>query len=330
MNRRLFLNTALKASACAAAAVAAPHIFGQAPSTPGRQDTTHGMGDIVAGMRAAAATTSIKITKLRDTVFLLQGVGGNMVAQTGPDGKLLIDTSVSTAAAHLKQALTSLGPQPTELVINTHWHFDHTDGNAALHETGTLILAHENTRLRMSRPQHMNALNVDFPATPDSALPQQVFQDRSHMFFNRDELRLVHFEPAHTDSDIYVLFKNANVIHAGDIWFNGTYPLIDDSSTGRIDGMIRASSELVKLSDKETKIVPGHGALGEKTGLTEYRDMLVTVRDRVEGLKRGGRSLQEAVQAKPTSDLDAKWGKGAMTPDLFVQQVYKTLPEGRA
>ena len=246
-------------------------------------------------MQSAGATTPIKTTKLRDTVFLLQGVGGNMVAQTGPDGKLLIDSSVATAASQLKQALGLLGPQTLELLINTHWHFDHTDGNAALHNEGTLILAHENTRLRMSRPQRLDVLNLDFPPAPNSALPQ-----------------------------------NANVLHAGDIWFNGFYPLIDDSSGGRIDGMIRASSELISLSDTETKIIPGHGPLGDKAGLMAYRDMLVTVRDRVEGLKRGGRSLQEAVAARPTSDLDAKWGKGSMKPDVFVQQVYKTLPDGRA
>ena len=195
---------------------------------------------------------------------------------------------------------------------------------------GPLILAHENTRLRMSKPQHMDALNVDFPAAATSALPQEVFQDQAHVFFNNDELRLVHFSPAHTDSDIYVFFKAANVLHAGDIWFNGTYPLIDDSSGGRIEGMVRASSELIALADNDTKIIPGHGALGDKAGLTEYHDMLMTVRDRVQGLKQGGRSMEEAVQAKPTADLDAKWGTGTMTPDIFVRQVYKTLADSRA
>ena len=327
MNRRHFLNAALSSSAYATVVVTAPCLLGQ---SQGSSPAPQGTPNLIATMQSAGATTPIKTTKLRDTVFLLQGVGGNMVAQTGPDGKLLIDSSVATAASQLKQALGLLGPQTLELLINTHWHFDHTDGNAALHNEGTLILAHENTRLRMSRPQRLDVLNLNFPPAPNSALPQQVFQDRSHMFFNGDEIRMVHFDPAHTDSDIYILFKNANVLHAGDIWFNGFYPLIDDSSGGRIDGMIRASSELISLSDTETKIIPGHGPLGDKAGLMAYRDMLVTVRDRVEGLKRGGRSLQEAVAARPTSDLDAKWGKGSMKPDVFVQQVYKTLPDGRA
>ena len=286
--------------------------------------------NLIQTMKAMGPKTPVRVTRLRDTLFLLQGVGGNMVAQIGPDGKLVIDSSVSTAATRVKDALSSLGQQPLQLLINTHWHFDHTDGNAAMHANGALILAHENTRLRMSRPQRIEALGLDFPPAPNSALPQEVFEDRAHLFFNNDELRLVHFAPAHTDSDVYILFKGANVIHAGDIWFNGTYPLIDDSSGGRIDGMIRAASELVALADPETKIIPGHGPLGTKAELAQYRDMLVSVRDRVQGLKRSGRSLQEAQEAKPTSDLDKKWGGGSMTPDLFVQQVYKTLHDGRA
>ena len=286
--------------------------------------------NLIQTMKTMGATTPVHVTRLRDTLFLLQGVGGNMVAQNGPDGKLVIDSSVATAATHVKSALAGLGAQPLQILINTHWHFDHTDGNAAMHASGALILAHENTRLRLSHPQRIEAIGLNFPAAPNSALPQEVFEDRSHLFLNNDELRLVHFAPAHTDSDIYILFKEANVIHAGDIWFNGTYPLIDDSSGGRIDGMIRAASELIALADSDTKIVPGHGPLGNKAGLVEYRDMLVSVRDRVQGLQRSGRSLQEAQEAKPTSDLDKKWGSGSMTPDLFVQQVYRTLPDGRA
>ncbi len=326
MDRRHFLRGAVTSGALAAENLMLPRLFAQKiAAAPAAIPST-----LLQTYRAAGLTTPIRTTQLRDTLFLLQGVGGNMVAQIGPDGMLLIDSSVATAAPRIRQALATLGPQQLQLLVNTHWHFDHTDGNAALHDSGAMIMAHENTRLRMSIAQHMNALNADFPASPGSALPQQVFQDRAHMFFNNEELRLVHFAPAHTDSDIYILFKNGNVLHAGDIWFNGTYPLIDDSSGGLIDGMIRGSSELVSLADKDTKIVPGHGPLGDKAALAAYRDMLVAVRDRVQGLKRAGRSMQEAMDAKPTSDLDSLWGKGMMTPDLFVQQVYKTLPDGRA
>ncbi len=327
MNRRKFIS----AATLFAAGIALPSWLRGQQSGGGDGTATGGQTpNLLQTFRNLGPTTPVRATRLRDTLVMLQGVGGNMVAQFGPDGKLLIDSSVSTAAPMVKDALAKLGPQPLQLLINTHWHFDHTDGNAAMHDGGALILAQENTRLRLSHPQRIAALNLDCPAAADSALPQEVFEDRAHLFFNNDELRLVHFAPAHTDSDIYILFKNANVIHIGDIWFNGTYPLIDDSTGGRIDGMIRASSEIVALADSETKIVPGHGALGSKSELSEYRDMLVSVRDRVQGLKRSGRSMQEAIAARPTADLDKKWGAGMMTPELFVQQVYKTLPDGRA
>lgn len=329
MNRRSLLHAGAMLAAGQFAMSWVPG-WGSAGSAHPLNAATAPPTNLIQKMKELGTTTPVHVTKLRDTLFLLQGVGGNMVAQIGPDGKLLIDSSVATAATRVSDALSSLGQQPLQLLINTHWHFDHTDGNAAMHAAGALILAHENTRLRLSHPQRIQALDLDFPAAPNSALPQEVFEDRSHLFFNNDELRLVHFAPAHTDSDIYILFKDANVIHAGDIWFNGTYPLIDDSSGGRIDGMIRAASELVALADAQTKIVPGHGSLGTKAELSEYRDMLASIRDRVQGLKSSGRSLQEAQAAKPTSDLDKKWGNGSMTPDLFVQQVYKTLPDGRA
>jgi glyoxylase-like metal-dependent hydrolase (beta-lactamase superfamily II) len=321
MDRRTFLRSSVVVGGGALAAGRLSNFF--APQA------AHA-ATIADQMRSAGPTTPVKVTRLRDTVYLLQGVGGNMVATTGPDGQLLIDSSVSTAAPRLKEALDGLGSQPLKILINTHWHFDHTDGNAALHDRGALIIAHENTRVRLSSPQRVDALGMDFPAAPTSALPQTVFADKSQIFFNQDELHLAHFQPAHTDSDVYVFLKTANVLHAGDTWFNGFYPLIDYSSGGRIDGMVRASGELLALADDDTKIVPGHGPLGTKADLKEYHDMLVTVRDRVQGLKQSGRSLQEAVAAKPTAELDKKWGGGMLGPDIFVTLVYKTLPEGRA
>ena len=324
------MSSALKAGSAVVVArgLRGTSLLAQQPSS--QPQPAAATGNIIQIMRNAGAMTPVKVTPLRDNIALLQGVGGNMVALTGPDGKLLIDSSVDTATQRVNQALGTLGTQPLRLLINTHWHFDHTDGNAGIHDAGALILAHENTRLRMSRPQRMEVLQVDFPAARESALPNQVFADNFQIFFNKDTLSLVHFAPAHTDSDISIFFKNGNVLHAGDIWFNNFYPLIDNSSGGRIEGMIQASTQLITSADSQTKIVPGHGPLGDKAGLTEYRDMLVAVRDRVDGLKRGGRTMAEAVAAKPTADLDGKWGKGSITPATFVQLVYMTLPEGHA
>jgi cyclase len=276
-------------------------------------------------LRAAAANETIRNTKLTDTIFLLQGVGGNIVCQMGPDGKLLIDSGISTGSRQLLDALAKLDEHKLKLLINTHWHYDHTDGNAALHLEGAFIIAHDNTRARLRSPQYMRVYDIHFPAAPEAALPQATFPDSNTLWVNNDQLSLVHTPDAHTDSDIYIHFVKGNVIHAGDLWFNGMYPLIDLSSGGTINGMIRGVDAVLALADEHTKIVPGHGALGDKAALAAYRTMLVTVADRVNKLKATGNTVDQAVAAKPTADLDAVWAKGAIKPGTFVALVYESL-----
>jgi len=275
--------------------------------------------------RLAAAKTPIQTTKLTDTLFLLQGAGGNQVAQIGPDGKLLIDSSFSTAAPHVTEALGKLDSHPLKLLVNTHWHFDHTDGNAAMHDAGAFIIAHKNTRTRMSMPQDILAYHLHLEPSPAGALPQQTFEGNETLYFNHDELSMAYIDPAHTDTDIYVFFKNANVLHAGDIWFNGFYPFIDASSGGRVHGMIAGADRLLAIADDQTKIVPGHGPLGDKAALHKYRDMLASVAANVEKLKSSGQTVEEVIAAKPTAAFDPVWGKGFLQPDAFTAIVYSTL-----
>lgn len=309
INRRKFLGIT------AAAAVSSRWLFAQAAA----------VNDMVAQMRATAATTPIKTTKLYDNVFLLQGVGGNMVAQTGPDGKHLIDSSFSTAVPHIREALDSLSKDPGHALVNTHWHFDHTDGNEGIHQAGYFIVAHKMTRERLSKPQTIKLLNLTFPAAPSGALPEIVFEDKVSHEHNGDSVDLVHFDPAHTDTDIYIHFHKADVLHLGDTWFNGMYPFIDESSGGNIGGMITANDKALALAGAQTKIVPGHGPLGTKAELQQFRDMLATVSDRIAKLKKSGASEAEVIAKKPTADLDAQWAKGMMKGDAFAGIVYRTV-----
>ena len=320
VTRRSFLR---QAGVSAAAGLVVPRMFAFAGQSATAMPPA---GNGLQQLRAGGAVTPIKVTRLRDTIFLLQGVGGNMVAQTGPDGKLLIDSSASTAAGHIEDTLKKLGPHPLKLLVNTHWHYDHTDGNAAMHDdAGAFIIAHQKTRDRLSVPQEIQFFHLKLEAAPAAALPQQTFMNKQKLYFNNDELDLGHMPAAHTDTDIYIHFVNGNVIHTGDIFFNGFYPFIDAGTGGRIRGMIHGAATCLALADDKTKIIPGHGPLGNKTALQKYHDMMATVADRVEKLKSSGQTLDQVTAAKPTADLDADWGKGKFTPDQFVGLVYNTL-----
>jgi len=280
--------------------------------------------DRTAALRAQIGAVPIQTQQLGENLTLLSGPGGNVVVLHGSDGLVMIDTFVAPAWPRLQESLNALGA-PVMFVINTHWHFDHTDNNAPLHAAGATVVAHENTKRRMSEPHHLPMLELDFPPSPDAALPQRVFADVYTLESSGYHLQLSHVPPAHTDTDVIVRFEHANVLHAGDVFFNGRYPLIDWSTGGRVDGMIAASDRLLRLADADTKIVPGHGPLATKADLVKYRDMLSTAADRVRKLKASGKSLEESIAAKPFTDLDGAWGSGRYKGDDFVKIVYMTL-----
>jgi len=297
----------------------------QAASAGKAQTPSSAPADPVEQMKAQMAGVPLQTLKLRDNIQMLYGPGGNMLVLDGPDGKILVDSSFASVAPKVKQALDEISNTPFKMLINTHWHFDHTDGNAAMRQFGATILAHENTRKRLSTPQFMEFFNMRFPGSPVEALPQQTFTDSFKLYFDKEEISLAHFSPAHTDSDIYVHYQTSNVLHMGDTWFNGMYPFLDSSTGGKINGMIAAATKGISLVDGSTKIVPGHGAAGDKAALTKYRDMLVAVRDRIKMQKDAGKTLKEVIAAKATADFDAAWGAGLMMPDAFVTLVYTTL-----
>lgn len=289
-----------------------------------RQQAATAPTDRLAAMRAQMGTAPIQSQPLAENLTLLSGPGGNVVVLNGPDGKIVVDTFLLPAWPKLKAALDGLGTVPLKTVIDTHWHFDHTDNNANLHAAGATVLAHENTRTRMAEPHDSALLGLHIPASPADALPQQTFSASQKLQANGEILMLEYFQPAHTDTDIYIHFQQANVIHMGDAFFNGFYPVIDTSTGGKVNGMLAAADRILSLADNHTKIVPGHGPLGNRADLNRSRDMLVVARDRVQKLKSAGKSAEEIVASKPLADLDPAWGH-MLTSDIFVQMIYSGL-----
>jgi cyclase len=318
----------LRRSATLAGGAMLAHLFPGALRGGARgygQQGTAPANDPVAAVHARIGTLPIQTQKLAQNVTLLSGPGGNVLVLNGPDGKIVVDTFLAPAWPKLKETLDGIGNAPLKTVIDTHWHFDHTENNAPLHAAGATIVAHENTKKRMSEPHDLPVMGFHFEPSPAEALPQETFAASHKLKANGENLMLQHFAPAHTDTDIYVLLEKANVIHMGDTFFNGFYPFIDSSTGGKISGMIAAADKILPLASKDTKIIPGHGPLGNKEDLSKFRDMMVTTRERVQKLKAAGKTAQEAVAAKPLADLDPVWGKGMLGGDQFVQVVYLAL-----
>ena len=271
-------------------------------------------------MRAQMGAAPIETTKLADGLVMLSGPGGNVVVLFGPEGKVVVDSFVQPAWPRLKATLDGLDGSPLKTLIDTHWHFDHSDNNANFRAAGAGILAHENTKKRLSEPHDLLGMHLE--PSPAEALPTDTFADRRSVTLNGDQIILAHVPPAHTDTDILVHFSKGNVLHMGDLFFNGTYPFIDASTRGTINGMIAASDRALQMVDDKTKIVPGHGPLGDRAALQKYRTMLAAIRDKVRAQKAKGATLEQVQAAKPTAEFDAHWGKGMMGPAAFVALVY--------
>ena len=311
ISRRHFLTTT-------AAATAATWLHPRAlwaSQAPAQQPT-----DFLSKARSANANNKITTTALRRNVTALLGAGSNIAVLTAKEGKLLVDSGYSSCQPQLTAALAAINAQPIQVLINTHWHFDHTDGNEWMHSAGATIWAHENTRYRMSTTQNIVAYNAIIPPAPTGALPTILVNTNRKLSDSINTLMLTHYEPAHTDTDISVHFAEADILHCGDTFWNGFYPFIDYSSGGNINGMIAATEKNLATAGADTIIIPGHGPIGNKAQLTEFRDMLVGARDNVAKLKKEGKSLDETVAAKPTANYDAKWGQ---KPAAFIGYVYQ-------
>jgi len=276
---------------------------------------------VVEQFRQAAATGPMQTTRVRGNAWIVTGSGCNVVALARKDGVTLVDSGI--LGKRVSDTVKQFSRLPVTHLVNTHWHFDHTGGNDWLHRAGASILAHENTRKRLSVDTRVEGWVYTFPAAPAGAIPTTVFQDEHTVHFNGSTLALKHYAPSHTDSDISVHFTEADVLHTGDTFWNREYPFIDYSTGGSIDGQIRAAEANLAKVSATTIVIPGHGAVGGKADLTLFRDVLIEAREKVARLKKQGRTVEEVISAKPTAPYDAEWGQGFQSPKSFLGWVYQ-------
>jgi glyoxylase-like metal-dependent hydrolase (beta-lactamase superfamily II) len=270
-----------------------------------------------------APEATIRIEPVIGSVHVLYGEGGNIGISVGDDGVFLIDDQYERTTPKIEAALAGLRPGQPRFVINTHWHGDHTGGNANFAAKGSVIIAHDRVRERMGSDQYSEFLKHATPASKPGALPVITFNDSLSLHVNGDELRGTHVPSAHTDGDTFIHFRKANVIHAGDLFFNGLYPFIDLDSGGSVKGLIAGVDRVLELADGKTRIIPGHGKVTDRAGLEAYRKMLADTSGRVEALVKAGKSLDEVLAAKPNADYDATLAWDFITADRFARTLYE-------
>jgi glyoxylase-like metal-dependent hydrolase (beta-lactamase superfamily II) len=271
----------------------------------------------------------VKVTALNDNLHVISGPGGNIAALAGPDGLVLVDDGLPDRAKDVQAAVKDLGGKRVAVVINTHWHFDHAGGNAAFGRDGARIWATPNTRKRLATDQYNEAFKMKSPAQPPEALPVMMF-DELEVDLGVESLHLVSVPPAHTDGDLVIHFRSADVIHAGDLFSNGFYPNIDASSRGWIGGMISATQRILKMAGPGTRIIPGHGAVATVDDLKAFRKMLVTLHDRLAPMADAKMSVEDVIRARPTADLDPTWARGLFNGPTYTRIVYDGLLKHRA
>jgi glyoxylase-like metal-dependent hydrolase (beta-lactamase superfamily II) len=268
------------------------------------------------------ASVEIAVKPIRGGIHMLTGAGGNMAVSAGEDGVFLVDDQYAPLTEKITAAIREIQDEPVRFVVNTHWHGDHTGGNENLGEAGAVVFAHGNVRRRMSVEQFQKMRDRTIPASPDGALPVITFTDALTFHLNGESVHVFHVPPAHTDGDSVVHFQGADVLHAGDVFFNGTYPFIDIDSGGSIQGMIDAQERILSLCGDDTVIIPGHGPIANAAKLRDTRQMLMTVRDRVRSAIASGMKLEELIASDPLADLNGEWGGGFIEPTQMLTIVY--------
>ena len=291
-------------------------------------------------------SAEIQVWPVRDNIYMLVGAGGNTTVQVGEDGVLVVDTKLAPAGDALLAAIRGISDKPIRYVINTHAHPDHVGGNGVIGPAGSTIaggnvsgaIADASVGATVIAQENvLFAMNAADPAPPFDALPTDTyFVPEKDLFFNDEAIVITHEPAAHTNGDSLVFFRRSDVISAGDVYINTTYPIILPGDGGSIQGIIAALNHIIAITvprDKQeggTMVIPGHGRLADEADVVEYRDMLTIIRDRVQSMIDMGMTLRQVKAARPTSDYDGRYGadSGFWTTDQFVEAVYRTLSEG--
>lgn len=288
-----------------------------------------GLPGLLSSQEVDWGRIQVQTREIRGGVHLLSNAGGNIAAFLGEDGVLLVDAGYEEMAQKVMDAARGLseegGTDPTiRIVVNTHWHYDHIQGNESMAHRGALVIGHERAVRLMAEDRVLAALERDVPAAPPEGRPILTFNDRMNLQWNGDLIHLVHMPLAHSDGDVIIHFRDANVVHLGDLFFNGTYPYIDADYGGNLQGMVRALREVTEHTLETTLFIPGHGPLATRADLTGYLQVLEAVLGRVQQMLEQGMSREEVIAAKPTAEFDADWApEGSwISPDYWVGLVY--------
>ena len=276
----------------------------------------------ISGSPVLAQDVKVEAQKLTDSIFMITGQGGNIGLLTGKDGSFLIDDQFAPLTPQIIEVVKSVGGDDPRFLVNTHFHGDHTGGNENLGRQGTLILSHHAVRERLAKGSHIGAFSMTSKPAPEVALPKLTYAENLHLHINGETVHVIHTPAAHTDGDSFVIFEQANVLHTGDLMFNGFFPFIDAANGGSVRGMIDAADTMLARTDDASQIIPGHGPLASRADLQAYRDMLATAYERLLELKNQGNSVQDAIAAEPLKDLEASWGGGIFDASRWIEIIY--------
>ena len=266
----------------------------------------------------------IKTTKLTSNFYTLEGAGGTIGVLAGPDGVFMVDAQFAPLSEKIAAAIRQISDRPIKFLVNTHVHGDHTGGNENFGKMGATILARQNLRNRLERP-NPGANGQPGVPMPAAGLPVVTYDAPITIRMNGEEIRLIPAPVAHTDGDTFVKFVNANVLMTGDFYRSIQYPNIDRANGGSLPGLIAALDAVIANADANTKVVPGHGPVVDRAAVVAHRDVVIAARDKVAALVKEGKTLEQVVAAKPLADLDGKVQQAGTTGDRFVGQLYAEL-----